>query len=162
MLISLIILELCPGQSSKFQNEQRKITPKLGKTELWFFNNALLRNEISLPTKFHVDISYTFKIMSRTKFKVLTWTKGNNSKNRQGRVTVLMHCTPTQWNLSNYKVSCWYLLLFQTYNPDKKKRTDGQTDKAATICSPFGEHNKIVLFRKISVDVRFIIKIFYK
>jgi hypothetical protein len=26
-------------------------------TELWFFNSALLLNEIYLPTKFHVDIS---------------------------------------------------------------------------------------------------------
>jgi hypothetical protein len=45
------------------------MTLKLGKTELWFFNNALLLNEIYLPTKFHVDISHTFRVMSRTKFK---------------------------------------------------------------------------------------------
>jgi len=25
----------------------------------------------------------------------------------------------------------------------------GQTDKAATICFPFGEHNNIILFRSI-------------
>jgi hypothetical protein len=56
MLISLIVLELCPEQSSKCKNEQRAITPKLGKTEICFFGNALLFNEIFLPTKFRVDI----------------------------------------------------------------------------------------------------------
>jgi len=32
---------------------------------------------------------------------------GNNSKIRQGRVTVLMHCTSSQRDLSTYKVFCW-------------------------------------------------------
>jgi hypothetical protein len=70
LLISLIDLEKCPGQSSKCKNEQRAITPKLGKTELWFFSAAFLLNEIYLPTQFHVDISYSFRVMSRTKFNV--------------------------------------------------------------------------------------------
>jgi hypothetical protein len=37
MLISLIVLEQCPGQNSKCKNEQREVTPKLGMPELWFF-----------------------------------------------------------------------------------------------------------------------------
>jgi hypothetical protein len=37
------------------------ISPKLGKTERWFLCNALLLNEIYLPTKFFVDISCSFK-----------------------------------------------------------------------------------------------------
>jgi hypothetical protein len=68
MLIYLIVLELCPGQSSKGENEQRAITPKLGKkSELWFFYNSHLLNEIYLPTKFHVDTSCCFKVMFRTR-----------------------------------------------------------------------------------------------
>jgi hypothetical protein len=34
MLISLIILEFCPKQSSKYENEQRTIPPKLGKAKV--------------------------------------------------------------------------------------------------------------------------------
>jgi hypothetical protein len=33
------------------------------------FSTALLYNEIYLPTNFHVDISYSFRVMSLTKFK---------------------------------------------------------------------------------------------
>jgi hypothetical protein len=63
------VSELCHRQSSKFKNEQRAITPKVGKAKLRFFYTALLFNEINLPTKFHVDISNGFRLMSRTKFK---------------------------------------------------------------------------------------------
>jgi hypothetical protein len=65
MLITLIVLELCPGQSSKCKNKQRAIIHKLGKTELWFLSTAHLLNEIYLPTRFHVDTSCCFKVMSR-------------------------------------------------------------------------------------------------
>jgi hypothetical protein len=57
ILISLIVSELCPGQSSKGKNEQRAITQKLGKAELGFLNTAHLPNNIYLPTKFHDDTS---------------------------------------------------------------------------------------------------------
>jgi hypothetical protein len=56
MLISLIVLELCPGLSSKGTNEQMSITPKLRKTELWFFSTALPPNEIYLLTKVNLII----------------------------------------------------------------------------------------------------------
>jgi hypothetical protein len=48
MLISLIVLELCPEESSKYKNEQRGITSKLGKVELWFLCTAHLLDEIYL------------------------------------------------------------------------------------------------------------------
>jgi hypothetical protein len=70
LLIPLVVLLLCPGQSSKCKNEQRAITPKLGKVELWFFCTALLLNEIYQPTKFLVYTSCCFRVMSWTKFKV--------------------------------------------------------------------------------------------
>jgi hypothetical protein len=69
MLISFVLLELCPGQSLKCKNEQ---TPKLGNTELWFFYNILLLNEIYLPTKFYVDISYSFRVI-KYQVKHLKW-----------------------------------------------------------------------------------------
>ena len=49
--------------------------------------------------------------------------------------------------LSVYQVSFNSLVYFQRYAPDKSVKDggmygqmDGWTDKAATICSPFGEH----------------------
>ena len=43
------------------------ITLKLGKAELWFFYTSLLLNEIYPPTKFEVDISSSFRVMSQTR-----------------------------------------------------------------------------------------------
>jgi hypothetical protein len=64
-MISLIVLEL----NSKCKNKQKAITPKLDKALLSFFSIAVLSNEIYLPPKFHVDISNSFRVMSRTKVK---------------------------------------------------------------------------------------------
>jgi hypothetical protein len=52
------------------KTEQKAITAKFSKTDLRFFSTALLVKEINLPTKFHDDISYGFRVMSLTKFKV--------------------------------------------------------------------------------------------
>jgi hypothetical protein len=54
--------------TSKSKNKQRAITPELGKAELWFLCTAHLPIEIYLPTKFHVDISYSFTTMSWTRY----------------------------------------------------------------------------------------------
>jgi hypothetical protein len=56
-------------QNSYVQHKvQSAILQNLGKEELHFFCTALQMNKIYLPTKFHVDISYSFRVMSRTKF----------------------------------------------------------------------------------------------
>jgi hypothetical protein len=66
-VISLILLELCLDKCFL----KGEIIQQWDGTELWFFFTfALLPNEIYLPTRFHVDISYNFRIMFRTKFKV--------------------------------------------------------------------------------------------
>jgi hypothetical protein len=105
------------------------IIPKISKAELRFFWYAHLPNGIYLPFEFHVDTSYNFRVIFRTKFKVKN-DKGNNSKIRQDRVMDLLHCTSTQWDISTFKDSCWYLLLFQKYFPEKKSyRTDGRTTR---------------------------------
>jgi hypothetical protein len=64
------------SRSSKCKNEQRAITSKLGKAELRFLSTALLPNEVYLPTKFHVDISNSFRVMFQTMFKVKTMNIG--------------------------------------------------------------------------------------
>ena len=94
----------------KCDHEQRAITLKLVKAESWFLCIALLLNTIYQPAKFLLDTSCSFIVMSRTKFKCKQTTKCNNSNNWQCRVMVLMDCTSTQWDLSTYRVSCWYLL----------------------------------------------------
>jgi hypothetical protein len=91
MLISLIVLQLCPGQDFS----KRGDNSKMRLTELWFFCIVLLLNEIYLSTMFHVDISYGFRVMFQPKFKELKLTKGDNSNIRQKRVMVLVHCTST-------------------------------------------------------------------
>jgi hypothetical protein len=68
MLISLIVLELCSRQRSKCKNEHRAITTKFGKAEFKFSCTANLPIEIYLPTKFHVDISCSFRVISQTRF----------------------------------------------------------------------------------------------
>jgi hypothetical protein len=42
----------------------------------------------------------------------------------QGRVIILVHCTPPQYDLSTYEVSSWYMYLkyFLRYAPDKNVR----------------------------------------
>jgi hypothetical protein len=46
----------------------RVMLGKLGESELRFLRIAHLLIDIYLPTKFHVDISYSFRVMSRTRF----------------------------------------------------------------------------------------------
>jgi hypothetical protein len=106
-----------------------------------------LLNDIYQPTNFLVDTSYGFKAMSRTMFKVKKWTKGNNPKIREGRMTIVQ-CISTKWDLYTYKVSCWYLLFFQSYVPDKIG--DGESGNfCSTICSRFMEH---IIVTKISAN----------
>jgi hypothetical protein len=48
---------------TKFKIEKRAITPKSGIAELWLLCNALLHNDIYIPTKFLVDISCSFRVI---------------------------------------------------------------------------------------------------
>ena len=59
---------------------------------------ALPLDEIYPPTKFHNHSFYSLGDMHLTKFKYekkKKKTKGNNSKTKQARITVDVHCTPT-------------------------------------------------------------------
>jgi hypothetical protein len=71
-------------------------TQKLGKAKSLFFCYALLVNEIYI-----IDISYSFRVRSSTKFKVSNWIKGNNSKNM----------------LAELQFICFALLLNTIYLP---------------------------------------------
>ena len=55
----------------KIVNTQRAITPKVGKTELWFMFSARRLLVFSVCVKFHENMSSGFKVMERTR-KLLT------------------------------------------------------------------------------------------
>jgi len=67
LLVPLAVSELISGQSSKCKNIQRAITLQYDNVEVRFLSNALLLNEMYIPTKFLVDISCSFRVMSRTR-----------------------------------------------------------------------------------------------
>jgi hypothetical protein len=102
----------------KCKNEQRAITLKKGKTELWFFTLHFDSMRYIYLQSFMLISLIPLELSSKYKLK-----KGNNSKIRQDRVTVLMHCSSTHWDLSTLKTSCWYLLLFRT------RIADGRTNR---------------------------------
>ena len=79
----------------KYEKIQRAITQRLGKQKLRFMCTALSLDEIYPPTKFHNHSKYSFGDMHRTKVKYESKQKGNNSKLRQARVMVHVHCTPS-------------------------------------------------------------------
>jgi hypothetical protein len=54
--------------TSKCKNEQGAITTKFGQADLKFLCTAHLPIEIQLPTKFHVDISCSLRVIPRTRF----------------------------------------------------------------------------------------------
>jgi len=82
-----------------------------------FLCTALLLNEFYLPTMFLVKTPCRFRVMSRTTFKSVT-KKGNNSKDRQGRVTdfstaLLLNeiYLPAQFEVD---IFCRFRVLFRT------------------------------------------------
>ena len=74
-------------------NKKRAKTQNLGKQELQFMCSAIPLDEIYSPTKFHNNTFYSLGDMHQTKFKYEKKTKDNNSKTKQARVTVHVHCT---------------------------------------------------------------------
>ena len=53
----------------KYEKNQRAITQRLSKQELWFMCTALPLDEIYPPTTFHNHSNYSFGDMHRTKVK---------------------------------------------------------------------------------------------
>jgi hypothetical protein len=113
---------------------------------------------------YHVDISNTFWVMLHSGEELsIKITKG---KLTQGRVIILVHCTPLQWGLSTHEVSSWYLNYFLRYDPDKNLggrkdgRTEGRTEtisispaafsagiiKSYDYCQKYSVSHKIHLF----------------
>ena len=92
--LACLVLQICNGKKLSIKKTQRAITQKLRKQELWFLCIALRLDEIYPPTKFHNHSLLSLRDMHRKKCKYKKKPKGNNSKIKQARVTVHMHCTP--------------------------------------------------------------------
>ena len=77
----------------KYENKQRAITQNLGKQDLRFICTALPLNAIYPSTKFHNPIASIVLEKSCGQNSSITIKKGYNSKIKQARVTIHVHCT---------------------------------------------------------------------
>jgi len=109
LLISLVVSELCPGQSSTYKSEQRANTLKLGKEQLRFFWNVLL-NVIYKSTHFLVDIFFEVPKVCRGQFKVL---KYKSKINNLPLISYILTITPLSAKVPvfNYRFLQWFLYL---------------------------------------------------
>ena len=71
---------------------QRKITQKIIKAELPFLHSARHLMLIDICIKFGEYSLSGFQVIERTRFCDAQSSKGNNSKNKKGRVTILALC----------------------------------------------------------------------
>ena len=76
---------------------QKAVTPKVGKSELWFLCFANCTIVIYVCIKFQENISNSFHVIEWTQIynrnHYFQSSKGRNSKRRLTRVTLLMFCT---------------------------------------------------------------------
>ena len=122
MLITLTVFVLCSVQILIIKNtkHQRAITPTLCIIKLWFLCSALLLNKIYLPMKFHVDTTYSFRVMLRTKFRTDKRTNGQTDKQTDGRTDkAATICSPDPWSgsIKSYGPDklCWKFDLYLTW-----------------------------------------------
>ena len=89
--------------------DQREITPKLSKLELWVL--CMTHHLIVLYNcmKFQPNSFNSVQLTERTRNCSYLCSKGNNLKNKQARVMVLVHDTSSQCFLQMYEVSLKYL-----------------------------------------------------
>jgi hypothetical protein len=149
--IPLIVLELCPWQSSKCKHYKGN-NSKNRKSRVTFFCIALLSNEIYLPTKFPDNTCCRFGAKPRAIFKVWKKNKDKLLQNlaKWGHYVMLEHAWT--WNerskcfffyfgfdfgfaLHFYSIRSifhWYILYILSYVPDKKYASDRPTDYQLT------------------------------
>ena len=90
-------------------NDQREITPKISKAELWFLCMTHCLTVRYKCMKFQPNSFKSIQLTERTRNCIYLHYKGNNLKNIYARVMVLMHDTSSQCALQMYEVSLKYL-----------------------------------------------------
>ena len=90
-------------------NDQREITPKIFKAELWFLcmtHRFIVRYKCM---KFQPNSFNSVQLTERTRNCIYLCYKGDNLKNIYARVMVLVHDTSSQCAFQMYEVSLKYL-----------------------------------------------------
>ena len=90
-------------------NDQREITPKISKAELWFLCMTHCPIEFYKCMKFQPNSLNSVQLTERTRNCIYLCYKGDNLKNILARVMVLVHDTSAQCALQMYEVSLKYL-----------------------------------------------------
>ena len=90
-------------------NDQREITPKISKAELWFLymTHCLIVRYKSM--KFQLNSFNNVQLTERTRNCIYLRNKGDNLKNTHARVKVFGHDTLSRCALQMYEVSLKYL-----------------------------------------------------
>ena len=90
-------------------NDQREITPKISKAELWFYcmtHCPIVRYKCMT---FQPNSFSSVQLTELTRNCIYLHYKGDNLKNTHARVMVLVHDTSSQCALQMYEVSLTYL-----------------------------------------------------
>ena len=92
-------------------NDQREITPKISKAELWFLCMTHCLIVLNKCMKFQPNSFNSVQLTERTRNCIYLHVcyKGNNLKNTHVRVMVLVHDTSSQCALQMYEVLLKYL-----------------------------------------------------
>ena len=90
-------------------NDQREITPKISKAELWFLCMTHCLIVLYKCLKFQPNSFNSVQLTVRTQNCIYLRSKGDNLKNIYARVMVLVHDTLSQCPLQMYEVSLKYL-----------------------------------------------------
>ena len=90
-------------------NDQREITPKISKAELWFLcmTHCLIVHYKCM--KFQPNSFNSVQLTEQTRNCIYLRYKGNNLNNTHARVMVLVHYMSSQCALQMYEVSLKYL-----------------------------------------------------
>ena len=93
-------------------NDQREITPKISKAELWFLcmtHCLIVHYNMYKCMKFQPNSFNSVQLTEWTRNCIYVSYKGDNLKNIYARVMILVHDTSSQCALQMYEVSLKYL-----------------------------------------------------
>ena len=101
--------QLTERTRNSIANDQREITPKISKAELWFLcmTHCLIVRYKCM--KFQPNSFNSVQLTERTRNCIYLRYKGDNLKNIYARVMVLWYDTSSQCALQMYEVSLKYL-----------------------------------------------------
>ena len=106
---SFIGCQVTERTRNSIANDQREITPKISKAELWFLYMTHCLIVRYKCMKFQPNSFNSVQLTERTQNCIYLRYKGDNLKNIYARVMVLVHDTSSQCALQMYEVSLKYL-----------------------------------------------------